>query len=279
MTTLNQALETIVEKGGARASVRKHLRAVGIVDWSNINKEKLYELRDEILGSVSANTARTIFARTNAMLERFSDYLNLPDGWQKILSCKGDQTVRTYLTPEELEKFAEVRTKNKKEEVVKCECLLEAFTGARVSDIVDLTTENIEGGNIVYVSKKTGRRADIPFSQRARGWLEFAQENREYSPTCRRARGRIIRALCERAALCAPVMVHVGGKDERGPKYMYVTSHTFRISFVTNLHKAGLDLLTISRLAGHTDVAMTERYCAVTHPNVTGKAAKYLGVE
>lgn len=278
MTTLNEALETIVEKGGARASVKKHLRAVGIVDWSNISRARLYQLRDEITGSVSANTAKTIFARICAMFDRFSEEVEFPEGWRKILSCKGDQVVKTYLTPEELEKFAAVITKTPKEEVVKCECLLEAYTGARVSDIQELTTENIEGGNIIYVSKKTGRRADIPFSTRARIWLEYAQDHRGDGPTYRAERNDIVRRLCERAGIFAPVMVHVGGKDERGPKYMYVTSHTFRISFVTNLHKAGLDLLTISRMAGHTNTQMTERYCAVTAPKISSAAAKYLGI-
>lgn len=279
MITLNEALESIVEKGGARASVRKHLRAVGIVDWSNISRAKLYSLRDEITGSVSANTAKTIFARLCAMLDRYSEEVELPDGWRKILSCKGDQVVKTYLTPDELDKFANVFTKNAKEETVKCECLLEAYTGARVSDIVNLTTENIQGDNIVYVSAKTGKRADIPFSYKAKVWLEYAQDHRAESPKYRAERNDIVRRLCERAGIFAPVMVHVGGKDERGPKYMYVSSHTFRISFVTNLHKAGLDLLTISRMAGHTNTSMTERYCAVTHPKVTGAAAKYLGVD
>lgn len=278
--TLDNALETITETGGARASVKKHLRAVGIVNWSNISKIKLYELRDEINGSVSANTAKTLFARISSMFGRFEEVVEeLPEDWRKVLTCKGEQTVKTYLTPEELEKFECVQTKNPKEEVVRCECLLEAYTGARVSDIVNLTTENIEGDNIVYVSVKTGKRADVPFSQRARTWLEYAQDHRADAPTYRAERNDIVRRLCQRAGIYTPVMVHVGGKDERGPKYMYVTSHTFRISFVTNLHKAGLDLLTISRMAGHSSVAMTERYCAITRPKVTGAAAKYLGIE
>lgn len=278
MTTLEQALQTITEKGGARASVKKHLRAVGIVDWSNITRERLFQLRDEITGSVSPNTAKTVFARTAAMFDRFSEEAGLPDGWRKILKCKGEEVVKTYLTPAELEKFAAVRTDGTREEVVKCECLLEAYTGARVSDIQDLTTENVEGANIIYVSKKTGKRADIPFSERARGWLEYAQENRNAAPKYRAARNDIIRRLCERANINSPVMVHVGGVDERGPKYMYVSTHTFRISFVTNLHAAGLDLLTISRMAGHSNIQMTIRYCAITRPKISDMAAKYLGI-
>ena len=82
-----------------------------------------------------------------------------------------------------------------------------------------------------------------------------------------------------RAGIDEPVTVYEGGKTRKGPKYLFVTSHTFRISFVTNLHKAGLDLLTISRMAGHTNVAMTERYCAYIEPKIqTAEAAGYLGL-
>lgn len=279
MTTLNEALETITEKGGARASVKKHLRAVGIVDWSDISRVRLYDLRDEIKNAVSANTAKTIFARTSAMFDRFSEEVDFPVDWRKILSCKGDDVVKTYLTPEEIEKFAAVQTRNTREEVVKCECLLEAVTGARLSDILSLTVDNIEGANLIYVSKKTGKRADVPFSKKAKEWLEYAQENKAESPKYRATRNDMIRQLCERAGINSMVMVHVGGVDERGPKYLYVSSHTFRISFVTNLRLAGLDLLTIKRMAGHTSLAMTERYCAVTSPSISKAAAKYLGIK
>lgn len=278
MTTLEQALQTITEKGGARASVKKHLRAVGIVDWSNVTRQSLYQLRDEILGKLSANTAKTVFARTCAMFDRFSEEVDFPENWRKILSCKGEEVVKTYLTPNELAKFAAVPTYSTREEVVKCECLLEAYTGARISDIHALTTENIEGANLIYVSQKTRKRADIPFSERARGWLEFAQEHRDAAPKYRAGRIEVIKRLCERANINAPVMVHVGGVDERGPKYMHVSTHTFRISFVTNLHAAGLDLLTISRMAGHSNIQMTIRYCAITRPTISSEAAKYLGV-
>lgn len=277
-TTLNKALETIVDNGGARRSVKKHLEAVGIKRWSDINKAKLYEFRDHLVTTVSANTARTILARTKAMMERFSDEVNFPAGWRSILTTKGDKPVKTYLTPEELEAFAAVPTHSLREEVVKCECLLEAFVGARVSDIRNLTTENIVGGNLVYVSQKSKVRASIPVGDRVIAWLDFAQQHRDLSPKYKGTRCDIILRLAKRAGLDAPVFVRQGGVDERGPKWKYVTSHTFRVSFVTNLQQAGLDLLTISRMAGHTNVAMTERYCAITPTKLNDKAAEYLGV-
>jgi len=277
-TTLNQALETITDKGGARASVRKHLAAVGINRWSDISRTRLYDYRDHLTEVLKGSTPKTILARTSAMFERFSDEVKLPDGWRDILSAKGDTTVRTYLTPEELELFAAVPTRGEREEVVKYECLLEAYTGARVSDITALTIENIQGTTLSYVSKKTHKRANIPVGERVYGWIERAQALRAFSPDIRATRNAVISRLCQRAGIDAPVYVRAGGEDKRGPKYLYITSHSFRVSFVTNLHIAGLDLLTISRMAGHSSVTMTERYCAVTTPKLTAGAEGYLGV-
>lgn len=278
-TTLNQALETVSEKGGARASVRKHLEAAGIRRWSDINRTQLYNFRDMLMSNVSPSTAKTILARTSAMFERFSDEVKLPDGWKKILSCKGDEPMRVYLTPEELAQFEAVQARGDREEIVKIECLLEAYIGARVSDICSLTEDNIQGNNLVYVSKKTHKKAAIPVGEKVRGWLRYYTEHKEASPKNRSTRCGIIVRLCKRAGIDTPVVVHSAAKDESGPKYLFVTSHTFRISFVTNLHGSGLDLLTISRMAGHSDVSMTERYCAVTDLKLSEEAQKYLGIE
>lgn len=278
MKSLQEALCTISEASGSRSSVQKHLAAVGINGWEDITKQSLYDFKDHLLGAVSTSTAATIMARTCAMLTRFSDEVELPKDYRRILSVKRDKPMRTYLSPGELELFELVDTYTDSEAVVKYECLLEAFTGARVSDIVELTKENITGNTLTYVSKKTKVRATVPVSDKIKGWIKFVQENRAASPKYKATRGNIITRLCERAEIDTPVAVFEGGKNKKGAKYLYVTSHTFRISFVTNLQQAGLDLLTISRMAGHTNTAMTERYCAFIAPKVTKGAAEYLGI-
>ena len=263
-------------RGGAGDSLRKHLAPVNINIWEDINRTSLYEFRDALLKAVAPSTARTVCANFKALLNRYSDELDLPKDWEKILTVKNEKPLRTYLTPDELKRFEQVATKSKAEAIVKAQSLVEAYTGARVSDIMELTPENIVDGVLTYVSKKTGVRASVPVSRKVEWWIAYAQDHREDEPTLP-GRNLIIRRLAKKAGITEPVVVYRAGKTLKTPKYEQLSSHSFRISFVTNLQKSGMDMLSLSRLAGHRNLQMTERYCAPTTPNLTKEALAYLG--
>lgn len=276
MRTLDEAINKMENRGGAGASLRKHLLASGIESWEDITRTSVYEFRDHLAESVSPSTARTVCANFKALLNRYSDELELPKDWEKILSVKNDRPLRTFLTPAELSRFEAVPTKGKEEAVVKAESLVEAYTGARVSDIMEFTSENIVDGVLTYVSKKTGVRASVPVSAKVEEWIAYAQAHRDDEPTLM-SRNRIIRRLAKKAGINETVVVYRAGRTIKAPKHEQLSSHTFRISFVTNLQKSGMDILSLSRLAGHTNTGMTERYCAPTTPELTAKAVAYLG--
>lgn len=277
MKTLSEALDTVKNTGGAGSSLRKHLSAVGITEWSHFDREHLYEFKDHLEGAVAASTARTLMLTLKAFLRRYKDCVTLPDDWGEIASAKGDKPMRTYLTPEEINRFAGVQTNTPKEELVKIECLLEAYTGARISDIMTFTAENVHGDELSYVSQKTKVAATIPISPKVLRWINYAQSHRQDEPATPN-RCMIIRKLCERAGIDAPTTVFSAGETKKGPKWKFVTSHTFRISFVTNLQQSGMDLVSISRLSGHRNVAMTERYCAPAQPKLNLAARLVLGL-
>ncbi len=277
MKTLQQAISQKEGRGGAGQSLRKHLSAVGIIEWDDITRASLYELRDHLAEVLAPGTARTIMAHVKSIFNRYSDEVELPKDWAKILTGKTTKPLRTYLTPVELAKFENIEAKNDGERVVQVESLLEAYTGARVSDIMELTKENIQDGVLTYVSKKTKVRASVPVSGKVERWIEYAQEHRNDEPTLK-SRNEIIRRLAKKAGIADSVTVFRGGKTIKSPKHEQLSSHSFRISFVTNLQKAGMDMLSIARMAGHTNTAMTERYCAPTTPELSGRAVAYLGI-
>lgn len=278
MKTLQLALNDFRDNGGAAGSLRKHLTAAGIIEWEDFSSaENLYRLRDTLRESVATSTARTFFNNLKSFLKRNREYVYLPEDGLAILSVKNEKPLRTFLTPEELRRFESVPTKNPKEALVQTECLLEAYTGARVSDIMAFTAENIQGDQLVYVSKKTKIQAAVPVSKKILRWIMYAQAHREYEPSTP-SRCDIIRRLCKRAGITSPVTVFTAGETKKGEKWQYITSHSFRISFVTNLQQSGMDLVSISRMSGHRNVAMTERYCAPTTPKLTWLAQEFLGL-
>lgn len=277
METLKEVLERKAQKNPTGQGLQKHLEAVEIYRWEHIARHNLYRFVEHLGDSVAPSSAKTMISVFKGIINRYQDIIpDLPTDWKAILVAKAAKPVRTFLNPKELQDFELVSVKSATEKIVKIESLLEAYTGARVSDILELTEENYSEGAITYVSKKTNVRATVPVSDKVREWIEYAQSHREDEP-CLMSRNDIIRRLARRAGIDSPVTVFRAGQTVKSEKWRQLSSHSFRISFVTNLQRAGMDMLSISRLAGHTNTSMTERYCAPSTPKLTKKAEAYLG--
>ena len=261
-------------KGGAGATLRKHLFASGIKEWGDFCRSALYEFRDEVVGSVAPSTAKTIMAIAKAFIKRYQDEVDIPNDWEKILSAKGDSSRSTYLTPEELRAFEAVKTNSPAEHIVQVESLIEAYTGARLSDVMSLTEANFAGGYLTYTSQKTHITATIPVSKKTRGWIVYAQNHREDEP-CLVARNRIIRRLAQRAGINEIVKTRHAGVERTTPKWQVLSSHDFRKSCATNLVLAGASLTEAKLVLGHTSEAMTSRYVVASCPNLSPEALKY----
>lgn len=259
---------------GAAKSLRKHLSAVGINDWDDMTRSGLYELKDHLAEVMSASSAKQVLSNLRAILNRVKDEVDLPLDFAKILSVKGDVCRATYLTPEELKKFEAVKVKGAKAKIVQVEFLIEAFTGARISDVQTFTAENFAGGYLTYTSKKTKVTATVPVSEKTKGWILYAQEHRDDEPTLM-SRNRIIRRIAQQAGIDTPVKTRHGGVEKVTPKYEVISSHTARRSMVSNLVEAGASLNEAKICAGHSSTSMTERYCCVAKPNLSTKAMRY----
>ena len=274
MKTLQESITRMEGKGGAGQSLRKHLAAVGINEWEDITKASLYDFHDHLAEALAPGSAKTILAYFKALLHRNEDDLDLPRGWEKILMSKGDTTRGTYLTPAELKAFEAVQTNGAKEAIVKYESLIEAYTGARVSDVMTFTEENFKDGYLTYTSKKTKVTATVPISEKTKGWVSYAQEHREDEPTLA-GRNEIIRRLARRAGITAKVKTRRGGVEKVTEKWEVLSSHCFRRSTATNLVMAGASLTEAKVCLGHSSEQMTSRYVVAVQPRLSAKAMAY----
>lgn len=274
MRTLKEAIEKMENRGGAGASLRKHFTSVGITSWEDITRTSLYDFRDNLEDVVAPGTAKTICAYAKSLLNRYRDAVELPSGWAEILSVKGDASRGTYLTPTELKAFESVRVKSDAERIVQVEALIEAFTGARVSDVQTFTEENFRDGYLTYTSQKTKVTATVPVSEKTRGWVLYAQAHRADEPTLM-SRNRIIRRLAKRAGINSSVKTRKGGVEKVTEKWEVLSSHCFRKSCATNMANAGASLTDIRFSLGHTNEAMSSRYVVASRPNLSAKAMSY----
>lgn len=270
---LYRAIEENSEKQAT--ALKKHLAASGIRDWEDLTKSRLFEFRDRMLEQVAASSARTYMASLRAVMARYDSEMEIPcREYRDVLRMRNEKAVKTYLTPEELTLLERVETHGRVEDTVKHQFLIGAYTGMRISDIRTVTAENITDGILRYVSRKTSVKAAIPCSERLGEWISLVNGHGEDVSLA--GYNNAIRRLCRRAGIDERVKVFRKGATETGEKWEFISSHSARISFATNLADCNVPILAISKMMGHTSVTMTQGYIASDIIRLNDQAMTYL---
>lgn len=266
--------DAIRETAGVTApALLKHLSGAGITDWDDLTKSKLYHLHDYLTAQVAPGSARTYLAVFKGILARFEDDVDICKDFRDILRQKAEKPLKTYLDRNELKRLESVEVKSDIEKSVLYQFLIGAYTGMRISDIRQVDEANVRDGYLSYVSEKTRITAVVPCGKRVRGYISWVQKNGHEVALA--SFNDIIRRLAKRADITAKVKVYKAGRRGEGEKWQYISSHTARISFCTNLSKMQVPILDISRLAGHSSTTMTERYIVPTEVALSKKALEY----
>ena len=259
MKTFIEALTESKPKYAHRL-VELYTQATGeIPRWDNMTKANLYALTRHLQEVLAQNSAKTYANMVKAVMGAYSDQITFPEGYEKILRIKGEATASTWLTDCDIESLIDYYPSgmNETRRLVKNQFILGCLTGARWSDYSDFTERNIINGNLVYVSKKTGIRSEIPCSPAVERILR--EENVSGSVSTMHF-NRTIRDLCQNAGINDAVKVFHGGQMLEGEKWQFVSSHTARRSFATNVYLRCRDIFMVSRYMGHSSVDMTAKY-------------------
>ena len=133
-------------------------------NWSDITKLGLSNFVDYLEETKAQSSVRTYCAMLKSVLNLYSDEVDLPRDYSKILSCKGSPSQNVYLTSDELLSVIAYNPLNDAERYVRDVFCICALVGCRHSDGIKLTRENIVDDRIVYVSQKTKVKAEVPLS-------------------------------------------------------------------------------------------------------------------
>ena len=229
--------------------------------WENLTKPKLARFVAFMGERLARTSVRTYCAMLKSVMNLYNEEVDFPRGYEAILSPKNDVSQQTWLTDKEIGRLLLYEPRNDVERLVRNQFCIGALTGARHSDYCRFTEANIVGNSLVYISQKTHVKAEIPLCPAVRRIL---QENRKYGmsgctlsdPTF----NETIRTICHLSGISEQVKLYQAGIFTEGEKWKYVSSHTARRSFATNLYLRGADLYSISVLMGHSNTTMTERY-------------------
>ena len=247
--------------------------------WESLTKPNLSRFSVWLCDNMARSSARQYCAKLKAVIEPYTDEVELPRDWRKFLTIRDDESQHAYLTESEIRRIIEYSPDTLTEATVQQQFVLGCLTGARHSDYSRFTEANITPtGNLVYVSQKTHIKAELPLSPVARQIL-FAEGTR-YAKAYKREVSDMtfndtIRRICRLCDIDQEIQLYRRGEFWRGPKYEAISTHTSRRSFVTCLYLRCRDLFLVSKLCGHSSMEMTSRYCCCSTEALTELAMQY----
>lgn len=248
--------------------VLKHIKAFNNgkdANWSDFKKVFLINLAQYFQSVVSPNSARLYCSYLKAVFNMYCDEVNIPcKDYADILSLKKVGVLNVYLTNEEIMKLIYYVPENETEHVVRNQFVLSCLTGMRHSDVVSLRESNINGSEIIYMAQKTKNVVKTINSPVVEDFVKQGM-NKLYSDM---TFNNTIRDICRKVGINNIVNVVRGGESEQGEKWQFVSSHCGRRSFATNIYLHTKDIMLVSKLMGHSDITMTQRYiCADNRAN------------
>lgn len=273
MKTLRQAFTDKYPKYGKLIDDYEQANNLSNADWDDITKLGLSNFVDFLQENNAQSSARTYCAMLKSVLNTYCDEVNLPKDFMKILSVKGCISESIWLNDSEIERIIQYDPKTPTERLVRNQFVLEATTGARHSDIIHLTKDNIVDGNVIYVSQKTKIRAVIPLSPVVARFLddiEFMNKT-----VCSNTFNSCIKTICKNCGINRHVKLYRYGMYVEGEKWEFCSSHVGRKSFACNLYNRGVDILSISKMMGHSDISITCSHYIICPPRISDKALEY----
>lgn len=237
--------------------------------WEDITPDNLRDFRLELDENYAPNSIKTICSEMKAYIRANSDK-KVPiefDGMSRIFKAKNVPTISTYLTQKEIEKVNRYHPKTVYTRLVKRIFMMECLTGARFCDCLRITTDNIvviDGVRYIrYVAQKTNVEVTVPMHKLLDQYLVRSPMEPRYPDPA--TFNKKLREICRFCGIVSWVKVFHAGKEYAGRKYHFVTTHTGRRSFATNLALKGVTLEQIALLMGHMNgnipnISMTKRY-------------------
>ncbi|OLS02256.1 tyrosine-type recombinase/integrase [Tissierella creatinophila] len=223
-----------------------------------VNDITLSDIEDYLLDQKKRGIASASRSRSVYILRSFYNYCTKKDIADKNIAAllepvKVKQKERDFLTEEEFEDLIEVI----RQPVIKTVVETMFYTGGRVSEMIDLKLEDVDLEKRVLhiIDGKGGKDRDIPINNKLHMILK------SYLLNIRNAETENFFALKKTGTVSISYINKVIGDaaDEIGLE-KDVSAHVLRHSFGTNLLEKGASVVSIQKLLGHANLAVTTRY-------------------
>lgn len=222
-----------------------------VLTFGDVDRLFCQRFVDFLLTKVSHNTAHVYYGTFKAAINqavREGLLLSNPGNGIKISRA---QFETNYLTIDELKILKNTLSNH---ENIKNAFLFSCFTGLRYSDIISLEWTDVEDGAVIKRQKKTQTFVKVKLSETALEIIEWQKELAKRQPLPMIFDLPVNHITNEYLKM----WIAFAGINKK------ITFHCARHTFATMCLTQGIDIYTVSKLLGHTDVANTQRYAKLT---------------
>lgn len=181
---------------------------------------------------------------------------------ERIKNVKQPKTIIKTFTEQEVKKMTEYYSGHTFMEVRNRLMLMTFFdTGIRVSELIDLKLSQVKDEYILIHGKGDKERV-VPKSPLLNKWMFKYLSTRENFFAHRRVPENVFLSRNGRPMTTEAIhrVIKIAGKAVGVSRDIRVSPHTCRHTFAQMQLKNGLDLYSLSRLMGHSNISITQRY-------------------
>ena len=216
----------------------------------------------------SPNTQRVYFTIFKGLLAKairrgYAFPVNIEDVKDEF-KTQPEASESVYTNKEEIILLENYQSEQRQERFARAVYLLCAYTGCRLNDHKFITETCISDNTVSYTSEKTKITARIPMHPIV---PELIKELKTFNYAFNSEKCIVdssIKEIFRKLGLTQTVSLYKWGKRLIGQKYEFISAHTARISFATNLYIDGYSIEQVKRMMGHSNSEMTSRYIKVS---------------
>lgn len=215
-----------------------------------------------------------------------------PEFKSRKFTFKREKPIDTYLNLDEIDNVYNLQIEDERDENIRDFFIIGLWTGLRVSDFKQLDRLNIVGDDfVISETEKTGKPVIIPIHKQVKDILKkrggklpkvnIGEKSWEILFNKR------VKEICKNSGITQEILGDKLGKvtNTKGetfhrnirdiyPKYLLISSHTCRRSFVSN-HYGELPNQTICAITGHASEKQLLDYVKITQDQHVEKVRKY----
>lgn len=243
----NKAVESFRRDGVSLKSLLPYFNCM----LSEITPRKIEKYKIERLKSVKPRTVNIELLCLSNMLNKAVEWKHLVEAPKGVKLIKYEKKPPRFLTKDEVTLLLSHSSPQLKPILT-----FMLNTGIREGERARLRWEDVQGNKLLVRSSKTKSFRSVPLNKEAREALKEIKRNGEYifsnkdeSPTIHIKKS--LKNACRKAGL-------------KG-----VTPHTLRHTFASHLIMKGVDLRTVQRLLGHSNIQTTMIYAHLTEDHIS----------